>query len=305
MALLYLLHAAAPHHHLRLSVAHVNYGLRKEASEQDELMVRQTCATLELPLTVKKVSINEWESTSGTGIEEKARNLRYDFFFKLLFEQQMDALAVGHTQDDLLETLLFNLLRGSSPEKFAQILPACDHHRRVLRPLLSFSKKRLVDYLHEEGHAFCIDESNFHAPYSRNLLRNKVLPVLEQINPQSAAALLRFRDISALEQDYFQQCIERLKKPPLWEKLDHHEASLRIRRPLFLQLHPAQQYRLLREARQETCGNKKDFYYRTIDSILKGIHNSVQFRYNDKMFLIWTRQNWVYFKRNEEEKNHE
>jgi tRNA(Ile)-lysidine synthase len=301
MALLHLLHQAKASKLFELQVIHLNHGLRGEASDRDEKLLQQCCLELDVPLHCKKVSMEEWQNVSGTGIEEKARNLRYAFFFQQLSLLNIDTLAVGHTQNDLLETMLFNLIRGTSPEKLSFLLPEFEPKRRILRPLLSFSKDSLLAFLHEHKHCFCVDESNLDESYTRNLLRNSLIPMMQEINPKLSLSLLRFRDILSLEQDCFTRSFHLLLKAPLWEDCLNQEAWIKIRRPLYLELHPAYQYRIIREARLACLGHTRDFYYQTLVSICKGIHQSVQFRYNDSYWCIWTKKNWVYFKKNEKE----
>ena len=302
MALLHLMNQSREHTTIPMQVAHLNHKLRGEASDRDEELLKKTCDELKIILHCEKVSAEEWENIPGTGLEEKARNKRYEFFFHLMSTLHIDSLAVGHTQDDLLETMLFNLIRGTSPEKLAKLLPTFEPNRRIIRPLLGFTKEMLVDYLNIQGHPFCIDESNLDSSFTRNLLRNHLIPLLKNVNPQISSSLLRFKDILSLEQDCFSHSFYQLLKAPLWEDSLGLESWIRIRRPLYLELHKAYQYRLIRHARQACVGHTRDFYYHTLVSICNGIHQSIQFRYNDTYWSICTRKNWVYFKKNEKDK---
>lgn len=302
MALLHLFYESSHVVPISLHVAHLNHQFRGPASDQEEALVRKRCAELQIPLHCVKVTSKEWEEVRGTGLEEKARNKRYEFFFKIMSTYHIDALAVGHTKDDLLETMLFNLIRGTSPEKLANLLPPFEPNRRILRPLLDFAKETLLDYLHTQSYPYSLDESNMDTSFTRNLLRNSVLPLLKNINPQISSSLLRFKDILCLEQDCFKHSFFQLLKLPLWEATLEPEPLIRIRRPLYLELHKAYQYRLIRHARQICVGHTRDFYYHTLVSICQGIHQSVQFRYNDTYWSICTKKNWVYFKKNEKEK---
>jgi len=301
VALLHLLVDYCCCNSLCLSAAHVNFGLRGEDSNLDEAFVKKLCEKLKVPLHLHQVLTKDWELTPGTGTEEKARHIRYDFFNQLMESFGMDTLAVGHTQDDVLETLLFNMIRGTSPEKISHLMPFFDPDRRILRPLVPFSKTAILAYLEQEGQDYRTDTSNFTQRYSRNILRNQIIPLMEEINPQVSSAFFRFKDLVALEQDLISDSIKKLLFPPLWDNQLSKNGWLRVRRPLYLKLHHAYQLRLIREARQQVMGHTRHFYYPTIFSICQGIHQSVQFRYNDKSMKIWTRQNWVYFKKNDEE----
>jgi tRNA(Ile)-lysidine synthase len=302
MALLHLFKQYRQNASLTLQVAHLNHQFRGEASDRDEALLKNCCTELQLPLHCIQVSPEEWDHVPGTGLEEKARNKRYEFFFHLMTTYHIDTLAVGHTQDDLLETMLFNLIRGTSPEKLAKLLPLFEPNRRILRPLLCFTKDMLKDYLDTHRLPYHIDESNLDCSFTRNLLRNSLIPLLKNINPQISSSLLRFKDILSLEQDCFSHSFFQLLKSPLWEVACDQDAEIRIRRPLYLELHKAYQYRLIRHARQVCVGHTRDFYYHTLLSICQGIHQSIQFRYNDTYWSIWTKKNWVYFKKNEKEK---
>ncbi len=299
IALLRLLAEAKECFSLSLYTAHVNHALRGQEADADQSLVEEACKELGLPLFTKKIESHEWESCPGTGTEEKARNIRYAFFFKVMEMHNIDTLAMGHHRDDLLETLLFNLVRGTSPEKFAHLMPMFEPKRRIMRPLLPFNKEILIQFLQEQHLPFGIDKTNWNQTFSRNILRHQVIPGLKKINPKADHALFRFREILALEQDYLFNNLKDLLNPPFWENLLATEGFIRFRRPLYLKLHPAYQLRIIRETRRQVVGHGKDFYFHTINSICKGIQQSPQFRYNDNMMKIWTRKNWVYFKHDE------
>ncbi|MCR5310190.1 MAG: tRNA lysidine(34) synthetase TilS [Lachnospiraceae bacterium] len=204
MALLTALHELSSKYDLKLKVAHINHGLRPEAvSEAD--YVRSVCEKLGIPFFLNNADVKGYAEKTGKGTEEAGRELRYKFFNELAGDSAK--IAVAHNMNDLSETMLFHLCRGSGPRGLSSIPPV---RGNLIRPLLCVKRSEIEEFLSERGIKYCTDSSNFSGEYTRNRIRNNVLPVLEKevsgdatVHMAESAALLRkitdFADSCAAE----------------------------------------------------------------------------------------------------------
>lgn len=178
------------------AVLHVNYGLRSEESEADEEFVKGLCEGLEVRCEVRRLDL-----PGRSNLQEIARRERYRLAEELADALQLQTIATGHTGDDVAETVLLNLARGSGLRGLGGIPPV---RGRVVRPLIASRRRDVLDYLSRIGQPYRMDASNLTLKYSRNKVRHEVLPVLEAIHPGAAgniargAALVR-EDLEVLE----------------------------------------------------------------------------------------------------------
>lgn len=160
---------------LKIIVAHVNYQLRGEDSDLDEGLVSTYCKEHKIKLEVLKSDTNTYCEKHKLGIQEGARNIRYNWFEKLKKEHQSNYIVTAHHLDDAIETFFINLSRGSGVKGLKSI-PYL--HEGKLRPLIHYSRKDITDYALENKLVFRDDHSNNSNDYLRNKLRNKVIPVI-------------------------------------------------------------------------------------------------------------------------------
>ncbi len=159
---------------LPIELVHVNYGLRGEASDGDQLFLEDFCKTNGIPFHGKKVNLKEFLSEHGGNLQEEARKVRYTFFEEILAKKG-GKLVLAHHADDQVETFFLNLARGGGMMGLSGMLAVHGHY---LRPLLPFRKQQLLDYAHERDLTWREDHSNAESTYSRNKLRNIILPEL-------------------------------------------------------------------------------------------------------------------------------
>jgi tRNA(Ile)-lysidine synthase len=163
-----------------VAVAHCNFKLRGEESEGDEQFVSEYCDKHNLVFYVKHFNTEELAFQEGISIEMAARDLRYEWFRQLLDQHKLDFLATAHHQDDVIETFLINLSRGSGIRGLSGIQPKSG---RIIRPMLFTNRKEILDYCVRLKIGFRNDSSNMETVYKRNLIRQEILPLLEQVNP--------------------------------------------------------------------------------------------------------------------------
>ena len=184
---------------------HVNHGIRGEEAVRD----RDFCVELAnncpycRDILVLNADVPAMCRQSGRSLELEARLCRYGFFESVMKEHNIKTLVTAHNADDNLETLIFNLVRGSGVRGMCGIPPIRElsEGRQVLRPLLSVTKAEILDFCRENAYPFVTDSTNLDSDYSRNLIRNEVIPILEGINPslrRSAARLSEsMREVAA------------------------------------------------------------------------------------------------------------
>jgi tRNA(Ile)-lysidine synthetase-like protein len=167
-----------------LALIHLNYQLRGEASDAAEAFAASCASTHDAALFSYKILGEQAPPTHH--VQSWARKIRYEKFAQLAAEGWLVALA--HHRDDCAENVLLRLARGSSP---GSLLGMKELHQHCWRPLLTVEKSVLMDWAAAQGHSYCEDESNRSLSYSRNVIRNKVLPALEELYPGASERIVR------------------------------------------------------------------------------------------------------------------
>jgi tRNA(Ile)-lysidine synthase len=161
-------------------IAHINYGLRGEDSDLDAQFVADLSAKYGWELHLHTVSKEEWDMFDGS-TQLKARKIRYKFFKQVLQENRTYGFVVlGHTLSDQLETILYNLIRGTGVKGMAGMLRK---RSELIRPLLHITREEILEYAKEHGLTWREDSSNKECKYSRNIIRNEIIPKLKMLNP--------------------------------------------------------------------------------------------------------------------------
>ena len=159
---------------------HLNHCLRGAESDRDEAFCRRLCEKLGVELTVERVDIAA--AAGDSAVEETARRIRYA---RLEHAAHGAKIAVAHNADDNLETMLFHLVRGTGAKGLTGIPPV---RGRIIRPLIEVERREIEAFLRERGQDFVTDSTNADTAYTRNRLRQEVVPVLRELNPQAAQA---------------------------------------------------------------------------------------------------------------------
>ena len=183
---------------------HLNHCLRGAESDRDEAFCRRLCEKLGVELTVERVDIAA--AAGDSAVEETARRIRYA---RLEHAAHGAKIAVAHNADDNLETMLFHLVRGTGAKGLTGIPPV---RGRIIRPLIEVERREIEAFLRERGQDFVTDSTNADTAYTRNRLRQEVVPVLRELNPQAAQAAARLsrqlRQDETCLQSYAQTCVQ-------------------------------------------------------------------------------------------------
>lgn len=166
---------------------HVNYQLRGEESDKDEVFVRGLCDSLNIQLNVKKVNTNLMLKQNGGNLQDMARKIRYEFFQSFLDQNENSLVAIAHHQDDQIETFFLNLARKSGLRGMSCMLEIDEFK---IRPLLSFSKEEIIQIAKSNKWDWREDQSNQSLKYSRNLFRNKFIPEMIENVPDLKDSVL-------------------------------------------------------------------------------------------------------------------
>ena len=179
---------------------HCNFHLRGDESDRDEVFARQFADSLGVPFLKVDFDTRGYAAIHQESIEMAARSLRYRWFEEQRQAFDAEAIAVAHHRDDSVETLLMNLLRGSGIRGLGGIRP---RNGQVVRPLLAVSRAEIEEWLQTQGWDYVTDSSNLSDAYTRNFIRLRVLPLLEQLNPAARETIARSAaHLSAAEQLY-------------------------------------------------------------------------------------------------------
>ena len=178
-------------------VLHVDHGLRGEESCEDAEFVRELCRRLDVRCEVRRLGLD-----GGSNLQERARDERYRLAEEAAFRLGLRVVATGHTADDVAETVLMNLARGTGLRGLAGIPPV---RGKVQRPLIGCTRRKILDYLKELDQPYRTDPTNLTGKYARNRIRLDVLPILEELYPAAAgniarAASLVREDLEILEE---------------------------------------------------------------------------------------------------------
>ncbi len=260
---------------IKLHAAHLNHQLRGVESEADAKYVAALAGKLDIPATISRRDVAAYKAERNCSMEEAARELRYDFLAKVADDIGANRVAIGHTRDDQVETILMHILRGTGTSGLRGLepcspFPFCHSESKaknlelvVIRPLLNVTREETLNYCQERQIEPRIDSSNLSLSFFRNRLRLELLPLLREYNPSVDQALLRLAeiagsDISYLEQQAFQ----------LWDEVARQEDdAIYLDKGKIAALPIALQRQLLRLAIARLVGDTRDIEANHIEAI--------------------------------------
>ncbi|MCL2376000.1 MAG: tRNA lysidine(34) synthetase TilS [Defluviitaleaceae bacterium] len=249
---------------LRIICVHVHHGLRGHEADEDADFCAHFCKQLGIDLVVFEKDAAAEAVKMGVGVEEAGRVLRYGCFNEVLRQRDYDKIAVAHTASDVAETVLMQVVRGAGGIR--GIPPV---NGNIIRPFIDIGRNEVLAYCERQGLAFCEDSTNHQSDYSRNWVRNVLLPqIAGHLNPSAADALCRLAKISA-DEDAF---LDNIAKNAYEKCVDSHEIDIGV----FCQYDIAIQRRIVRIALHKAFGSKKDVTYSHVESIREMAQISTQ-----------------------------
>jgi tRNA(Ile)-lysidine synthase len=260
---------------IKLQVAHLNHQLRGVESEADAKYVSNLAGSLGIPITIDRQDVAAYRIERNFSVEEAARELRYAFLARVAREVGANRIAIGHTRDDQVETILMHILRGTGITGLCGLAPcspmaydsqgmswpasplslrAKRSNLLVIRPLLDITREETTSYCQEHQLDPRIDSSNRSLSFFRNRLRLQLLPLLRQYNPSVDQALLRLADIAKEDNVFIEQ-----QASELWDEVTRQENNaIYMDRKQIASLSIALQRQLLRTAVTRLAGDTRD-----------------------------------------------
>jgi tRNA(Ile)-lysidine synthase len=264
VALLQILTRLANEYRLRLTVAHLNHGLRGAESQREEVFVRRLSNEMGTVCICKTVDIGSLQRGRGRSLEEIGREERYRFLDEAAERCGAAKIATGHHRDDQAETVLMHLLRGSGPDGLRGILPI--RAGRLIRPLLDVGRAEILEFLRSEGVPYMTDSSNVSPVFLRNRIRAGLIPELTaNYNPRLVAGLCHTADIIRGEDDYLQGVVRRIIDG--WEIAPNTTEAL-VPIAALRGLHEALQRRIIKLLLEAAVASKNGIGYRHIEAVL-------------------------------------
>ncbi len=184
--------------------AHCNFHLRGAESDRDMRFTQELCAHLDVDLYIKDFDVDERCEATGESVEMACRELRYAWFDSLIDRLRAQAVAVAHHREDNIETFFLNLMRGSS---ISGLTGMRWRNNMVIRPMLDLSRAEIEDYLAARQLQFVNDSTNAENIYSRNRLRNVVIPAITSQFPGAQAGILTSMGILTENNEFYRQAI--------------------------------------------------------------------------------------------------
>ena len=200
VCLLLILDELCRHKNIALTAVHIHHGIRGQEADRDMAFCEDLCRRRGIAFECFGYDVPKYAAENGLTCEEAGRKLRYMAFKEVASGFENARIAVAHHMDDRAETVIFNMCRGSSLKGIRGILPVNDN---IIRPLLCCSKVEILDFLAEEKQDYCRDNTNFENDYSRNRIRNIILPELVQdINSGSVKNIVAMSEDVAEAEDF-------------------------------------------------------------------------------------------------------
>ncbi len=204
--------------------AHCNFHLREEESDRDEFFCLKFAEEHNIAIDIVCFDTKLYAAEKRISIEMAARDLRYNWFEIIRKKHNAQAIAVAHHRDDSNETMLLNMIRGSGIRGLSGIRPKNGY---IVRPLLCVGRNDLEDYLKTQHLSYITDSSNLSDEYTRNFIRLRLLPLMEEINPSVGTALARTAEHLADAESIYLHTIENAKKRFI-QKTDDNEFRISI-----------------------------------------------------------------------------
>ena len=274
-----------------ISVAHVNHMIREEAKE-DEEYVKEYCSQKNIHFYSKSIDVQKLANNNKVGTEEAGRYARYEFFDEILKITESNKVVVAHNKNDKAETIIMNIMRGSGIIGLKGIEPK---KGKYIRPLIECERFEIEDYCKKEKLNPKIDKTNFENVYTRNKIRNIVIPyVKKEFNPNIIETLNRLSELVVDEENYIIKQVERIYKEIL---ISENEKEIIIDLKSFNKQEKVIKSRIILYTITRLFGTSKEIAKVHIDDIIKLCKNNIgnKFLTPNKNIKILVRNHKIYF----------
>ena len=273
-------------------VAHVNHNIRKEAID-DQKFVENFCKKINIPFYVKSIDIPQISKNQKIGEEEAGRNARYQFFDEILEKEHANKIAIAHNKNDKIETIIMNIFRGSGIAGLRGIEPI--KNNKYIRPLIECERTEIEQYCKDEGIEPRIDRTNFENEYTRNKIRNIVIPYIKkEFNPNIIETMDRLSNLVKEEDEYLEKLVETKYKQFIKEETTK-QITLDLKK--FNNEEKVIKSRLLLYTISRLLGSTKGIEKVHIEDIIKLCQNNIGNKYlmPNKNIKILVKNHKIYF----------
>lgn len=281
-------------------VAHINHMIREEAID-DEKYVQEYCKKYNIECFVKRADVQKIASEKKIGTEEAGRKVRYDFFEEVLQKTESNKIAIAHNKNDKIETIIMHLLRGSGLSGLKGIEPIRDN--KYIRPLLECERTEIEQYCEDKKLNPRIDKTNFENEYTRNKIRNIVIPYIKkEFNPNIIQTLSRLSDLAADESNYIELQTQKAFEKILIAK-EKEQITLNLKE--FNKQDKVIKNRLILYTTKELMGSTQGIEKIHIEDIIKLCQNNVgnKFLTPNKNLKVLVKDKKIFFIRQNTYKN--
>lgn len=213
MCLLHILNSLRQSLDFEIVVAHINHMIREDA-ESETQFVQEYCNKIGVECYIQRINVIEKSNLEKIGTEEAGRKARYDFFEKVLKDTGANKIATAHNANDNAETILMNIFRGTGISGLRGIEPIRDN--KYIRPIIECERFEIENYCNENNLEPKIDKTNFENTYTRNKIRNILIPELKkEFNPNIIQALNKLSSLARQENEFIQNYVENITEKDL------------------------------------------------------------------------------------------
>ena len=274
-------------------VAHVNHLIRKEAKE-DEEYVKHFCEEKQIKFYSKSIDIQKLANTNKIGVEEAGRLARYQFFEEVMEETGSHKIAVAHNKNDNVETILMHLIRGTG---IVGLKGMGTKRENLIRPLIDCERCEIEAYCEEKGLSPRIDKTNFDNIYTRNKIRNIVIPYLQrEFNPNIIDTIDRLSQLVKAETEYIEKQVKNVyKQLVVEEKIEFGQIILDLKK--FNQQEKVIKARIILYTITRLFGDSTGIEKIHIEDIIKLCQNNIGNKYltPNKKIKVLVKNHQIYF----------
>ena len=295
ISMLNILNEIKEEYKIEIYVAHINHMIREEA-EDDERYVQQYCEEKGIQFFLKRIDIQQIANNNKIGTEEAGRNVRYDFFNEVMQKVGANKIAIAHNKNDKIETIIMNLLRGSGISGLKGIEPI--RVGKYIRPLIECERQEIEQYCEKELLDPRIDKTNFQNDYTRNKIRNIVIPYIKnEFNPNIIETMDRLSQVATDEGNYIDSQASKIYEKILVER-NKEQITLKLKE--FNEQEKVIKSRIILLAIKEIMGSTQRIEKVHIEDIIKLCGNNVgnKFLTPNKNIKILIKDKSIYVRRN-------
>ena len=275
----------------QICVAHVNHMIREEAID-DQKFVENFCKKIGVTFYAKSIDVQKIANNKKIGTEEAGRVVRYEFFDEILEKTNSNKIAIAHNKNDRVETVIMNTLRGSGISGLKGIEPK---RGKYIRPLIECERTEIEKYCEQNKLEPRIDKTNFENIYTRNKIRNIVIPYIkEEFNPNIINTLERLSQLICEEEEYIENQVKKIYNSILMEEKEE-QIILDIKE--FNKQEKVIKSRVLLYTITKLFGNSKNIEKVHIEDIIKLCENNIGNKYltPNKKIKILVKNQKIYF----------